>query len=328
VLVAGLLMPPPAHAADEPAGPFAIRTNHPLLLMHLGLRPGRADVLPLGTIEVLTEASWSNLLERKRGAGGADFDLDLDLGLGRFVIGSRVAPRDGIDVGLELALVHFGGGFLDEFIAGYHRALGISNGGRDQVADGRFSYRVALPEAAAYEIEPEPLALAGTTIDVRGRLLRGGPRRPGVAVQGALKLPTGSPAAGTDSGRPDLGVWLMTEYRIKRLWLYGTGGLILRGPGGPLQAIAIPVVWTWMAAGELRIARSLSIVVQLSGSSPWYVGLDAIEGRGGVFDLTLGLAGRTGRLRWHLGMTQDPISQTPSVDVTAFLSLAYAIGSP
>lgn len=327
LLLAGLLISPAASASDAPLGPFAVRTNHPLLLLHLDLVPGRAEVVPSGTVVLFAHASWSNLLERKRDVAGLDDELDLDMGLGRFVLGSRVSLIDGIDLGLEVPLVHFNAGFLDSMVSGYHRAVGLPNGVRALVEDRRFSYVVAPADGAAYDMQPQALALAGVTVDVRGRLLRGDRTRPTLSLRGALKLPTGSAAAGTDSGRPDLGLWLLGEYRVRRLWIYGAGGLLLRGPGGPLEQLVVPVVWTWMLAGELRVARSLAIVVQLGGSSPWYRGLDLMEGRGGVLDLTLGVAGRKGPWTWHVGLTEDPISQTPSVDFTAFVSVSRALGA-
>src|SRR3989344_3325632 len=133
-------LPAIAHARYYPAkGPFPMRTQHPVYLQMVQLTPAKAEVLPTGNFEVRVDSSYSNLYERQTDGVNA-INLDMELWYLNWVATYGLLPN--LEVGLELPLIHFGTGFLDSFIQNYHNAFGFPNGGRDQVQNGLFTYRI------------------------------------------------------------------------------------------------------------------------------------------------------------------------------------------
>lgn len=328
-LAAVLFQPGRAKALDR-QGPLTVRTQNPLHLLYLGQRPVRARPLSVGSLQLSLEAAVSNLVERTPATGG--WELDLDLEIWRLVLAARFAPTPGLDVGLELPLLRFDGGFLDGTVDAWHAALGVPGGRRVSVERDRFSYRVAPALVERVDLAEVPLGLSDATVDMRLQLLEGGDhaagRRPAVALQVAAKLPTGSWRDGLGSGAPDLGAWLLLEHGGRVLVVHGSVGLIVPGPSPLLADLQIPAVVTWQAAAELRVAPTLSVLVQLGGATPRLEGLQARNETGLTLDLAIGLRGAACGWTWQLGFVEDLITLGPSVDFTALASVGRTFADP
>lgn len=290
----------------------------------------RAQTLPAGQALLTAEAAVSNFIERTPITGG--WELDLDLELWRIAFAARFAPVQGLDVGVELPLLRFDAGFLDGVVDGWHDALGVPGGRRDSLPSDRFSYRVAPALVPRMDLDPVPIGLGDATVDLRLRLLDGGELaagpRPTLALQVASKLPTGSPQAGLGSGAPDFGAWLLLEHGGQVLALHASLGLIVQGPARLLADLQVPVVLSWMAAGEVRLAPPLSLVVQVHGASPRWEGLLASNETGVSLDLAIGIAGERCGTTWQVVFVEDLIVLGPSVDFTAMASLGRRLGPP
>ena len=305
-----------------------MRTQNPLHLLYLGQRPVRAVLPPAGTLQVSVEAAVSNLLERTPIAGG--WSLDLDMEIWRFAITSRYAPVPWMDLGLEVPLLRFDGGFLDGPTDAWHAAIGNSGGRRASIERDRFSYRLAPELDVLYDLDEVPIGLSDLTIDVRLRLLRGGEhalgRRPALALQVAGKLPTGSWRDGLGSGAPDLGAWLLLEHGGRLLVVHGSLGLIVPGPAPAIGELQAPAVVSWMLAGELRVAPPISVLVQIVGATPRLLGIQSSNETGVTLDLAIGVRGNARGWTWQFAFVEDLITLGPSVDFTALASVGRTFG--
>ena len=322
-----LLGASPAALAQPRMGPLSVRTQHPLHLLYLAPRPARAQPLSAGTLDITVEAAVSNLVERTPITGG--WELDLDLEIWRFVLATRFSPLDGLDLGLELALLRFDAGFLDGTVDGWHRAIGVAGGRRESLPYDRYSYRVAPGLVERYDLAEVPLGLSDSTLDLRVRLLDGGDwaRRgpPTLALQVATKLPTGSWREGLGSGAPDLGAWLLLEHGGRVLVLHGSIGVVVPGPSPALDDLQVPVVVAWGIAGELRFAPSLSVLAQVGGATPRLEGMLASNETGLTLDLAIGVRGAACGWSWQVAFVEDLITLGPSVDFTALASVGRTL---
>ena len=326
-LAAALALPGGAQGAER-HGPLSVRTQNPLHLLYLGQRPARARLPPAGTLEASVEASVSNLLERTPITGG--WSMDIDLEIWRFVVAARYAPVDWLDVGLELPLLRFDGGFLDTATDAWHGLIGTSGGRRVSVERDRYAYVLAPDLAVRYDLPEVPIGLSDVAVDVRVRLLDGGEhalgRRPALALQVAGKLPTGSWRDGLGSGAPDIGAWLLLEHGGRVLVVHGAAGVIVPGPARVLADLQAPVVVTWLAAAEVRVAPPISVLVQVYGATPRLLGIQASNETGVTLDLAIGVRGTAGPWTWQVAFVEDLITLGPSVDYTALASVGRTFG--
>ncbi len=322
------LLAAPGLAAAARQGPLPVRTQNPLHLLYLGQRPIRAVLPPAGTLQVSVEAGVSNLLERTPISGG--WELDLDLEIWRFVFATRYAPAPWIDLGLEVPLLRFDGGFLDGPTDAWHALIGNTGGRRVSVERDRFSYRLAPDLGVLYDLEEVPIGLSDLTLDVRLRLLRGGDqalgRRPALALQVAGKLPTGSWRDGLGSGAPDLGAWLLLEHGGRLMVVHASLGLIVPGPAVAIRDIQAPAVLNWMVAGELRVAPPFSVLVQIVGATPRLLGIQSSNETAVTLDLAIGVRGTARGWTWQVAFVEDLITLGPSVDFTALASIGRTFG--
>ncbi len=316
----------PVAAAAERHGPLTVRTQNPLHLLYLGPRPARATLPSAGALALEVQASVSNLLERTPMVGGWAQDLDLEIW--RFVFSARYAPTRWIDLGLQVPLLRFDGGFLDGPTDAWHGVIGNSGGRRANVRRDRFSYRLAPTSQVLYDVDEVAIGLSDLTVDVRVRLREGGDPSvgPALALQVAGKLPTGSWQDALGSGAPDLGAWILVEHGGRWLAVHGSLGLVVPGPARALAGIQAPAVLTWMAAAELTPTPALSVLVQVLGATPRILGIQSSNETGVSLDLALGVRGSARGWTWQIAFVEDLITLGPSVDFTAMASLGRTFG--
>lgn len=97
----------------------------------------------------------------------------------------RRGGPEGFEWGVEIPLIHAGGGFMDGLIENWHDAFNLPDGGRDAAARDRYRYRYVREGVTVLDLDE-----GGTRLgDVRlGAGLRLGEA---LGLRGQLKLPTG-----------------------------------------------------------------------------------------------------------------------------------------
>lgn len=348
VLVVGT----PLHAYER-LGPFPVRTQNPLYLLFLGMRPERPVTLQQGKFDLQFNSSYSSIFQKvSRGGSAVDFDMEL----WRFGPVAKYGITDDLEVGLEMPILHFGGGFLDSFIQSYHNTFGFPNAGRETVPNSRFSYKVNSGGATLYQVGSRPLGLSDLIFDVKYRFLKenvsadlalpvrakglsggrsaakGGSESfpmtpigwmPTLAAQAMFKAPTGIRSQGLGSGRPDGGLFLLAEDGWRWLAAYGDVGVLMLGGTAPLETIEHQLSWAWMTGLEFSVTDSVAALAQANGNTAVFHGTGLTELDKAPLDLTLGVKGRAQQWIWQVGFTEDPKADDPSVDFTIFMSVGW-----
>lgn len=317
-----------AHARRwEGFGPIVSRNQNPVYLQTLSLTPQRAEVLNEGVLELRIDSAYSNLFEK---ASNARADLNLDMEFWRLAIRTDYGVMPGLQIGIEVPLVNSWGGFLDSFIQDFHNFFGFPNGGRDTVPNNEFHYTFDAGGQRRFNFPSTRLGLGDISLRVKGQLIGEDDDLPAISWFSELKFPTGKQSRGWGNGSPDFGFGMAMDVTWKRLHGYFNWGYYVTGGNSYYQDYMYNQMFAYMAAGEISIIDSLSVVVQLSGSTPLLhgTGLDVWDGV--PLDLIIGfkgeerdLLGEWGDLLWQVGFSEDVTSRGPSVDFTVYMSIGF-----
>lgn len=323
-----ILMPGEAWARKwEGFGPIYSRNQNPVYLQNLSLTPQRAEVLPEGVIETRIDSAYSNLFEK---AQNARANVNLDMEYWRLAIRTEYGILPDLQIGIEIPLVNMWGGFLDAFIQDFHNFFGLPNGGRDQVPNNQFHYTFAAGGRQRFNFPSTRLGLGDIVLKVKGQLTGEDDDLPAIAWFSELKFPTGKQSRGWGSGAPDFGFGMAMDFNWKRLHGYFNWGYYALGGNSYFDEYMYNQMFAYMISGEISIIDSLSVVVQLGGSTPLLhgTGLDVWDGV--PLDLVIGfkgeerdLLGEWGDLVWQVGFSEDVTSMGPSVDFTVYMSIGF-----
>lgn len=315
-----------AHAW-EGFGPIVSRNQNPVYLQNLSLTPQRAEVLPEGMLELRVDSAYSNMFERE---SNLQANLDLDMEYWRLAVRAEYGVKPGLQVGLEIPLINFWGGFLDAFVQDFHKFFGFPNAGRDRVPNGEFHYSLRAGERTRFDYPSTRLGLGDISVHVKGQLTGEDDDWPAISWFSELKFPTGKASRGWGSGAPDFGVGMAIDLSWKRLHGYFNWGYYVLGGNSSFDDLMYNQMLAYSLAGEVSIIDSLSVLVQLNGSTPLLhgTGLDAWDGV--PLDLVIGfkgeqrdLLGEWGDLLWQIAFSEDVTSHGPSVDFTVYMSIGF-----
>ena len=286
----------------------------------------RASALPQGNITVRTGLYYVNEFSTKP-FNPSDFESSLDEN-GRLSPSDQVAltaldyestvwelgmdyqalPRLRFSVDWRLH-ARYGGG-LDSFIEWWHKALGVANAGREYFYHNMSRWDVEL--AGHPNLTGVGNVVASGDLDLRALWTAYTSPSLILAAGGAFKIPLGKRGSSFSSGRPDLGINGILEWRISPRWiLYSDAGLIIPlGGGGRLMGQFIPSL-------EFRASRSISLLLQANIQSSPVVGVEEylhpIFKRQTLYampqtDIKIGLKGQHGDFGWEFYFEEDPLT--------------------
>lgn len=310
----------------EGFGPISVRNQNPVYLQNLSLTPRRAETLPHGTLEMRVDSAYSNLYEYGQDANAM---LDLDMEFWRLALHVDYGAKPDLEVGIEIPLVHFNGGFLDSFIRHFHDAFGFPSGGRDQVPDNRFSYRFQVGGSDLMGFPPADMGLGDISLHVKHQLAGEDSDWPDLSWFADLKFPTGRRSRGFGSGSMDFGFGAALDASYRRLHGHFNCGYFVLGANSMIDGFMYNQMFAYMIAGEVTLLPTWSLVVQLNGSTPLLKGTALDVWNGVPLDLIVGFRGEekgivgNNDLIWQFGFSEDVTSKGPSVDFTVFLSIGF-----
>jgi hypothetical protein len=270
------------------AGPIGTSGHFLLAEGYMVVVPTAPAVLPAGGTTFEVQQSFSNTFslsdsflplvdDPKRGsritpqqivAGAPRSGRGLDYLVDGEVARTDLTLRRGIGYGVELSadlpVLHVGGGFLDGFIEGFHKAFSIKRSDRFSAERNRYLVYLHSGDRTVVRSVDPGWALGDLVLGAKKSL----PVKPAgfdLAVEGLLKLPTGDRQSLTSSGSADFGVQLLGSRDFTRARLYVNLAAVREGSWGELGADAATVL-TASAAYEHRFFRRSAIVVEMAVS--------------------------------------------------------------
>lgn len=176
----------------------------------------------------------------------------------------RIGLLDRLEIGIEVPIIHFSGGFGDRPIEEFHDSFGFPNDGRSNLEKNRFNVALFLGQSDLFlDGVPTRLGLGDITLSAKTPLYEN--PETGVAFSGALylKLPTGSENNFMGSGNIDTGFQIFFSRQMERQAIHLSTGAAHLGDWDLVPEI--DPTYTFFASGtyEGLLTRRMSILAQL-----------------------------------------------------------------
>ncbi len=320
-------------------GPLRIRDQFLPGLGYLGFDPVSADILAAREWQVdlvLTASNtFAHSLEIERAlesrAGREPLGLDelraidsdrpggglfyLDGEHARWALAARRGIGRGLQVELVLPVLHFGGGFLDSTIEGFHDSFSLGQAGRLGVPRDTFTAYLRAGEREIYLDSSPGTALGDAIVGLRYDLRR---VRPDPSFQLALealaKLPTGDVERLSSSGSTDFGVQLLGTRYFRGSCLHVALGAAYLGRHDLLGLDAQTIV-SGMLAWEIALGSKTTGLIQATVSESPFEELRSNDIDPASTQLTAGVKRAIGSNVLFLGVTENLANYNNSADI-------------
>lgn len=310
-------------------GPIQARTQNPIYLQSIALMPTRAVALEEGRYSAWVNSSYSNIFDW--GWKGPN-ESYLDMEIGRISLNAACGLGRNMDVSLEIPFLHFNGGYFDRPIQDFHSFFGFPNGGRSNVPNGQFVYRVTNNGRIVYNVGTEDFGLSDINIGFKHNFLVESLTLPGISWIFRFKFPTGKPSEGLGDGTINYLFGMALEKSISRWHFYLNLDYAVIPGNQSFGELYNNEVFGFMSAVELSVSQPISLIVQLQGSTPMLKGLGLSQWDGIPLDLVIGVKGTHKKLifgqdfNWEWSFTEDAYPEGPSNDIGTMLVLGLTFG--
>jgi hypothetical protein len=313
--------PSPARSAE--IVPFATRNQSPLISIFGLPAIGDSEIMASGIKQLSLSADLASNYVSNTAAGE---NILLDGESLRVNLRGRYGLASGLEIGVEIPFLVQGGGFLDDFIIGYHNTFGFPQGGRDAAPRNRLLYLYSKNNVEKLRLDSSGSGLGDISFQGGWQLYRGQGDSPGaVSVRAELKLPTGDSDRLQGSGSTDLALWLSAGkgFPLPR------GHFVVYGGAGVLGMTTGKVLpdqqRNFVGFGSLGIGWDpfsfLALKVQADAHTPFYRNSALKEVDSSSVQLTIGGTIAVGRkTSIDLGVSEDLIVST-APDVVFHLAL-------
>jgi hypothetical protein len=243
---------------DVGLGPLRIASQSPGQSLRLGLVPRAPSNLPSGSWDVYVGSTWVNFWADK-----SEYQLDYEALTSELSVTYGVDSDWQVEGGLVVRTT-FGGG-MDGFIQGFHRSVGMGQGGRDEVEHGLTSIHIdasgSQPSLDLGKNDLQGATDAHVRATVQRTVVHDGAWHPSLALAFTAQLPIGSHDQ-YHGGDLDLGIDLIAAKRFGRCYGYATITFIRFGTDGVYGIELNRTNWSALAACEYRVTPTWSLIAQ------------------------------------------------------------------
>jgi hypothetical protein len=293
IMPAAFLFFSPAFSLE---GPLRVRNQFPLFL-HLVTpimeKAPQEDSLNLSL-------QYSSVFMKK---SSAEWLVDLDMELAELDLTYKKNFPGLVEIGVELPLLGFSSGVLDQPLETYHSAFGFPDYGRSHYPKNEFRYQVFRKGKLVVSGESGRVGLGDLRLTAKKTFSF---EDTALAVKGDLEFPTGDPNTGFGNGSLDGALAVIGEWKpAPAVMLTGALGLVRPGDLKAYETVDLQPYYYLGIAGEWAIWKNLAVLGQaLAQTSPYpETGISAVD-RTGVI-LTLGGRYAFGRNSVEFSFTED-----------------------
>ena len=255
-------------AAGEP---FLIQSQSPFSRLY-GLPAGddAAAVAPTGFQVRASFDLANNSFVETRGADA--LVLDGETWVARF--GARHGWGNGWRVAMQVPIVSHQGGVADDFIEGYHDALGLPQGDRDGRPSDQLEYRYQKDGRNWVHLADSATGLGDVRFSMSAPLWRNKPATRAVDAVAGVELPTGDSDLLLGSGSTDFSLGLaacdLASLSRWNLELHGSAGILMMTTGDVLADWQEPVAGYGNFSVGWRLVDWLMPRLQVDWHSPFF----------------------------------------------------------
>lgn len=246
------------------------------------------DILPrTGGRLLFNRQLADSLVARDPFADGYFFDLEIKrLSLrGDF----RLDPR--LRFGFALAVVHFGGGFMDGIIEDFHATFGIPDDDRPDFAQNTAQAFLYVDERFWHRNQRalSGLGLGDISLYSSYVVAREQRRRPALHVRAAAELPTGSAEKMHGNGGVDWAVGLIASKTFARNAVYLAFDVVFTGGWRELEEFDLATFYILQIGYERFLGERFSLLLQANSNTNPFYGKTSSGLSGFSHELTVGV---------------------------------------
>lgn len=303
----------PLAAQGAPFGPLHFEDGAPLQRLSYTAMAEIADPVAKGHVQARLWMAYANIFDADSTAA---YDLRLDLEHLLTIVDVRYGVADGLEAGVSATTATTGGGFLDGFLAAWHRLFHLGDGGRELYPENAYGERLIGPHGKVLlNIPRQTMALQDVRLFAKWRAWEGAGGRQVVSLRTAVRLP--SDANRAQGERDDVALMALARRSWTRWHLHAMLGGSTTRMVGKLAPFVRSSGWFGMVALERTLAPWMSGVAQYSLATPRLHGFEdrAIDGPSG--NLLFGVTGSAGRSwLWDVSFQEDMPPGSPATDFT------------
>jgi hypothetical protein len=243
--------------AGSIAGPMEIKNQFPLFL-HLN-----TPVLESAAIQDSFSVQWSySSIFFIRDS--PQWSLHLDMEWAELNLKYKKTLSNSLELSIELPILSFNSGFMDNGLDWYHTTFGFPDYGRRSRPANQFLYRIKKENTLIIEGENGKVGFGDLRISAKQVLMRLN-NQPFLSLKATIELPTGDPDTGYGNGSLDLSLLVQVEKKLtETLQATGNLGLVIPGNLKAQKTIELKNYW-WGGIGlEAKPWKRLSILAQIS----------------------------------------------------------------
>jgi hypothetical protein len=248
----------------------------------------------------------------------------------RITLDVRYGIARGFELGATVPYIILGGGFLDDFIQGYHSTFGFPQGGRDEAPRNRLLYDYQRDGQQRLKIETSSTGLGDISLAAGWQLYQGEnkPQR-AVALRASLKLPTGDSDLLHGSGSTDFSLWVTAsddwKLEVGHFTLFGAAGMMAMTDGKVLQGQQRNLVGFGGLGFGWSPLRWIAFKIQTNAHTSFYEESELREVNADSAQLTVGgTLAFSDETTLDIGISEDLIVNT-APDVVFHFSLRHRI---
>ena len=192
--------------ADPLAGPMEIRNQFPLFL-HLN-----TPVLESAAVQdaFSVQFSYSSIFFLR---DSPRWSVHLDMEWAELNLKYKKSFSNSLEISLDLPILSFNSGFMDNGLDWYHTTFGFPDYGRRSRPANQFLYRVKKDNNLIIEGENGKVGVGDLKLSAKKVLMKMDDQ-PFLSLKGAVELPTGNPDTGYGNGSLDLGLFVQMDKKI------------------------------------------------------------------------------------------------------------------
>ena len=170
---------------------------------------------------------------------------------------------------LDIPLIHYGGGFLDNAIDGWHQAFSLPQANRPNVADNQFQLRYLDNSNTVVDIIDPNSGIADVQIGLGKQLHASADHATSLWL--TADLPTGNQAELSGSEHTDFIVQLASQHRLHQRWQLDASLALVRPGDSQLNGVKIAdTAWFAHTGIEWQAHPKFDLRVQLNGHTDIY----------------------------------------------------------
>ncbi|MEE9441841.1 MAG: DUF3187 family protein [candidate division Zixibacteria bacterium] len=245
-------------------GPLHIVGQTPLQTLRLDIVPTRANLLETGHIEISLFNSWTNRWNETE-----NYLLDVEVIQNIFEIAAGI--RGNTEVGIFVPVLTRIGGRLDQFITRFHNQIGLGQSGRNQYPQNSISLSFVDDDSGERIVildeSDKEIVLGDISLFSRHKIYDGDGWFNSLTVTSLLRFPVSNARDYYGSGGVDGAFSISGLYTVNPIYIYSTIGYGVYGSGSLYGIDLRPYQWTFFAAVEWPVSKSLSFVIQQLSNS-------------------------------------------------------------